>query len=207
MLNRASSSVAAIPQPLSAIDALSVRLGPLILATRRATRTPTTAAIGAAADAVAELISTQPCRIPDSWLSPGPLSYRRFELWRDPELDCQILAMVWPVGARTPIHDHGGAFGIEAVWAGELSVTDFRVLESTRNAVRLGVSDTRRFSSGQLLTMQAPADLHLCRNPSQHGATVSLHVYGRSQQRQTVYQQLEDDWYALQLKDLPTEVV
>lgn len=207
MLNSAYPTVAPSPQPLSAIDALAVRLGPLIVATRRATRTPTSAAIAAAADAVAELIATQPCRIPDEWREPGPLGYRRFELWRDPTLDCQILAMVWPAGARTPIHDHGGAFGIEAIWAGELEVTGFRVIEATRTGVRLGPSATRRFAAGQLLTIEPPAEIHLCRNPSHLGVAVSLHVYGRTLAQQTVYDQSEADWYTLRLQPLPTEQV
>ena len=204
--HRAADRAALGPGPLSLIEQLSVRLGPVIVATRRATRTPTNAAVAAAADAVAELVQSQPCRIPDDWLEVGPLGYRRFELWRDPDLDCQILAMVWPAGSRTPIHDHGGAFGIEAVWAGELAVADYRLMESTRTAVRLEINQTRRFVAGQLLSLMPPADIHLCRNPSHRTTAVSLHVYGKTLTRQTVFDLLDDDWYELRSRELPVEV-
>lgn len=193
-------------RPLSVVEQLAVRMGPLIVATRRATRTPTTATIAATADAVNELIHTQTCQIPAAWLEPGPLGYRRFELWRDSELDCQILAMVWPAGTRTPIHDHGGAFAIEAVWAGELAVADYEVLETTRNAVRMHIARSQVFRAGQLLTLVPPAEIHLCRNPSNHTAAVSLHVYGRTLTRQTVFERLDDDWYQLFSRELPSEI-
>lgn len=189
---------------LGPADRIELALAHVVNSARRASRTPSAASLSSLVEDVQDFIRTRPCELPQEWLRPSE-GYRRMQLWRDPQLGCQILAMVWPPGARTPIHDHGGAWGIEAVWSGELQVTEFAVSQATRSAVRLRLAAQRSYQAGELLSFMPPADIHLCRNPSALASTVSIHVYASTQAKMTTFVAADDDWYTLSQQPLRVE--
>lgn len=122
-------------------------------------------------------------------------SYRRIELHHCPLLGFQILAMAWPPGQGTPVHDHRDQWGIESVWQGELDVVDFAVRESAGEFLRLEPCNVSRVPAGQSLGFTPEHGLHLCRNPSPHTATISLHIYARALDWFNQYVDVGDGWY------------
>lgn len=122
-------------------------------------------------------------------------AYRRIELHHCPLLGYQILAMVWAPGQGTPVHDHREQWGIESVWQGELEVVDFAVKETAGDFLRLEPNNVSRVPTGQSLGFTPEHGLHLCRNPSQRGATISLHIYARPLDWFNQYIDVGDGWY------------
>ena len=114
--------------------------------------------------------------------------YRRISL-REPLYadDYSVLLIAWPPGHVTPIHDHGGLWGMELVLDGVLRVESFAmevtpVLQlSQRHVMPLGVGDHATFSERDYA--------HRCRNLSVQYAALSLHVYGGALKRYRSYAQ------------------
>lgn len=87
-----------------------------------------------------------------------------------------VLVMAWPANYATPIHDHGGLWGLELALHGALEVEswdrgpDGKVL---RQAGRdwLGPGDAAWFDADD-------SHAHRCRNLSRQETALTLHVYG-----------------------------
>lgn len=122
----------------------------------------------------------------------GPLRDRRrgFERWMIAErkrAPVSVLVMTWPPGYATPVHDHGGLWGLEAAIAGALEVESFDKDEndqSLRSTGRtwLGPGDATWFDSTE-------QHAHRCRNLSRHDTALTLHVYGGDLAQYLAYEQ------------------
>lgn len=141
------------------------------------------------------LIEALRAELPMQLLQVNAQGYRRFELHHCPIGGYQILAMVWGPGQGTPIHDHNDLWGVEAVIHGELQVSRYRIREVAGTALRLEPTDLVELRSGDIETFDAEHGVHLCRNPSQRAAAVSLHVYGRPLDRFGIYVDEGDGWH------------
>lgn len=101
--------------------------------------------------------------------------YGRHKLFVCPHGRFTVLAMVWPAGVVTPVHDHLGwcAFG---VYRGVVEETSYRPL-ATGPLIAEPVARTRHLV-GDVghLPVDAP-DIHRMHNPTGAPA-VSIHVYG-----------------------------
>ena len=53
--------------------------------------------------------------------------YARRLVYDDPATGVSVLAMVWAPGHSTPLHDHSGLWGVEAVLAGEIETVPFEL--------------------------------------------------------------------------------
>jgi len=71
--------------------------------------------------------------------------------------------------------------------------------------VKLRPSRDQNYGAGELLSFMPPADVHLCRNPSRHCTTVSIHVYASTQTRMTTFEALDDGWHTLAQRPLHIE--
>lgn len=151
--------------------------------------------IAAATDELLQTIQREDCCLPPSLVPRSNGAYRRIQLWHDEVLGYELLALLWPGGACSPIHDHRGAWGMEAVWVGQLEVTEFAVAETLGSAVRLRVANSRTIGRGQLVQMRPPNDVHLCRNPWAREFAVSINVYSTQLRDLTVYEAAEQGWY------------
>lgn len=116
--------------------------------------------------------------LPDYLLVSDPWKYVRQELYRSEELNYQIVAITWAPGQTSGIHDHGEMWGIEAILAGSLEVTDFAVAERNDALVKLQSTGRKILVAGDVISLLPPHDLHSCRNLF-HQTTVSLHIYGK----------------------------
>lgn len=163
--------------------------------------------IAAAADELLQTISRNPCPLPESLFPKATDPYRRLRLWHDAAQGYEVLALLWPPGACSPVHDHRGAWGIEAVWAGQLEVTEFSAVETVGSAVRLKVDNSRAIGPGQLVQMLPPNDIHLCRNPWARGFAISINIYSTELTGLTVYEAAEQGWYIPHCRPFPEAAV
>jgi predicted metal-dependent enzyme (double-stranded beta helix superfamily) len=125
---------------------------------------------------------------------------RGFERWLLAERArpaVSVLAMVWPANHATPVHDHGGLWGLEVAVSGALEVQAYRrdPLSGEWNAQGrdwLGPGDATWFDGDDDYA-------HRCRNLSRHEAAVSLHVYGGDLAQYLAYEQADQSgrWQAL----------
>jgi len=146
-------------------------------------------AVGAVVDSAA------PCDVPRrvAALLPGILSvpglltpaqlaapcegYGRNPLFLCPRDRFSVLAMVWPAGVETPVHDHRTwcAFG---VYGGELDDTRYDPAEASEDCTRAVPRAVLRHRAGAAAHLPADApNIHRIHNPTGTLA-VSLHVYG-----------------------------
>ncbi|WP_243049943.1 cysteine dioxygenase family protein [Dyella sp. RRB7] len=102
-----------------------------------------------------------------------------FERWLvaqrgKPELS--VLVMAWPANFATPIHDHGGLWGLEMSLHGALEVESWQRDAHGQNLRLcgrdwLGPGDASWFDADDSYA-------HRCRNLSRQETALTLHVYG-----------------------------
>lgn len=123
-----------------------------------------------------ELLST-PGLLCDAQRTAPPDCHGRHPLFLCPEDGFSVLAMVWPAGVVTPIHDHKSwcAFG---VYEGVIEETRYRpaAVESERCEAEPVAKVRYRPGDVGHLPVDAP-DIHRMHNPT-GAAAVSIHVYG-----------------------------
>lgn len=152
-----------------------------------------------------ELIARHRRSLPAEWLRIDPRGYRRRELHYCPIGGYQILAMTWGPGQGTPIHDHREVWGVESVWQGELLVGEFKPADVAGDALKLEPVHASRLRAGDVLGLTPEHGLHLCRNPSPHTTTVSLHVYAKPLDAFGIYVDEGDGWYRRHEYEPPVE--
>jgi predicted metal-dependent enzyme (double-stranded beta helix superfamily) len=136
-----------------------------------------------------------PFQLPKFLLVPDPWNYVRHELYRSPEHDYQIIAITWAPGQGSGIHDHGNMWGVEAVLAGRLEVTDYLISEERGAWARMEEFDHKFLEVGNVIGLLPPHDLHACRNPSSTHTAVSLHIYGKPLEQVRRYVPASEDLY------------
>jgi predicted metal-dependent enzyme (double-stranded beta helix superfamily) len=131
----------------------------------------------------------------------APLRARRrgFERWLVAEHakpGISVLVLSWPANYATPVHDHGGLWGLEMSMSGALEIDAFLREESTgqlrhQNRTWLGPGDATWFDAGD-------AYVHRCRNLSRQESALTLHVYGGDLAQYMAYEQPgpTDHWIA-----------
>jgi predicted metal-dependent enzyme (double-stranded beta helix superfamily) len=131
----------------------------------------------------------------------APLRARRhgFERWllgqrKDPAIS--VLVMAWPPNHLTPVHDHGGLWGMEVTLLGALEVQSYErdPASGDLRALKrdwLGPGDGTWFEGGD-------SHAHRCRNLSQHDTALTFHVYGGDLAQYFAYEKAEpeESWVA-----------
>jgi 3-mercaptopropionate dioxygenase len=112
-----------------------------------------------------------------SWLAPpfrrvqGPGTY--YLLWRDPESDVSLIAMVLGAADETPIHDHL-TWGVVGVYEGTQRDTRYVV-----RGGRLDETSSERRRPGSVTTLVPPDDdIHYIRSESVDRPTISVFFMG-----------------------------
>ena len=97
--------------------------------------------------------------------------------------DFEILVLHWLPGARSSIHDHGGALCWFAVAKGEVGVENFLRYDTgaTPGYARIGFDGRENLHEGAIDYRQDDVHLHRCFAGNEHA--VSLHVYARPIER------------------------
>ena len=125
--------------------------------------------------------------------------YQRHLLASTVDGQCSVLLIAWPPNDRTPLHDHGGLWGIELVIDGALSVQEYRVGDE-RNATRLSLERSLMLGIGDAAFFSGRDYVHSCRNLSPNRAALSLLVYGGALVRYSQFDLEQSGQYRVSLQ-------
>ncbi len=87
------------------------------------------------------------------------------------------MLIAWPPNHQTPLHDHGGLWGIELVLDGVLAVKEYQVGPDL-GPVELRLQRTQILGAGDAAVFSGRDYVHSCRNLSPNRPALSLHLYG-----------------------------
>lgn len=146
------------------------------------------------ADGLRGLLADRTDAVPGWLLAGTPEGYVRRELHRASS-GYQIVAITWPPGQGSPVHDHADTWGIEALLRGRLEVVDYRIVAQHRALAELRPAASHTLEPGTVLGLLPPHDLHACRNASARETAVTLHIYGRALETVKRYTEVGDGLY------------
>ncbi len=112
--------------------------------------------------------------------------------------DISVLVMAWPANFITPVHDHGGLWGLELALHGALEVETWEH-DAQGTSLRmlgrdwLGPGDASWFDADD-------RHAHRCRNLSRQDAALTLHVYGGDLAQYLAYERAGETghWFSRQ---------
>ncbi len=154
-------------------------------------------------ETLVELISRRAFELPGDFSQPAADGYARRLVHKSETLGYTVVAMVWGENQGTALHDHSGAWCVEGVLEGEISVTQYDLLETQGSRWRFRRCDTLSGLVGSAGTLIPPYDYHTIANARQDGgSSVTLHVYGTELQQCGVFLGGDDGWYDHQTRPL-----
>lgn len=121
--------------------------------------------------------------------------YARRQLYASEHFGYVVIAMTWGPGQGTPIHDHNGMWCVEAVWQGDLEITQYELAARDADRYRFRAVGSIQAGTGSAGSLIPPHEHHAILNPSRDEVCVSLHVYSGAMTRCAVFTPLADDWY------------
>ncbi len=121
--------------------------------------------------------------------------YARRLIHHNSTLDYTAIAMVWGPGQGTPVHDHNGLWCVEGVLEGQLSITQYDLVERDGVRYRFDRQETIDAGVGSAGRLIPPYDYHTIANPSAEETAITIHVYGGEMRQCAAFQPLADGWY------------
>lgn len=112
----------------------------------------------------------------------------RVQLHHDEEFGFVVMAMIWPAGVGTPIHDHG-TWGVAGVCQGEVTVTDYQRTDCGEDASKATINEVSSVTArvGEVKEVFPPnSEIHKVENVSDSLA-ISIHTYGELINEYNVY--------------------
>jgi len=102
--------------------------------------------------------------------------YEKYEIFLCPNDDFSVLAIVWPAGIYSPIHDHQTwcAFG---VLEGVMQENHYQAVDNEEDCHKADLIDSIRHPQGSVTFMCSEKNIHCMHNPGSSPA-ISIHVYG-----------------------------
>lgn len=131
--------------------------------------------------------------------------YARRELYRSERLGYSVVAMTWGPGQGTPVHDHCGLWCVEGVWAGELEITQFELLERDGERFRFRAAGGMQAGPGSAGSLIPPHEYHTIRNTSPDTVAVSLHIYKAEMAACSMFVSEDGEWHRRVAKALCTD--
>jgi len=108
---------------------------------------------------------------------PDANTYRRHTIYRDPDGQFTIMALVWLPGQETPAHGHM-SWGAVGMYSGELNIKNFEIFGTRAGSMHLQQVDEFDASAGATAFVNGGInDIHRIRNNSDLPA-ISIHIYG-----------------------------
>jgi len=153
-----------------------------------------TARLGAA---LARLIATGHVRLPAAVFQADSQRYSRRQLYQSAEHGYSVIAMTWGPGQGTLIHDHDGQWCVEGVWAGQVEITPYELLEAAPAGDRVRFRALAPISAGTGSTgcLIPPFDFHTLHNPDARAVAVTVHVYAQAMARCAVFEPGAGGWF------------
>lgn len=154
-------------------------------------------------NALSELIRKGSIALPRELKTPCDGHYARRLLYKSPEHEYTVIAMIWGPEQGTPLHDHDGIWCVEGVLEGEIDVTQYGLLEEEADRYHFEPLGTVRAGMGTSGSLIPPFEYHTIANARQDDISVTVHVYGRELDHCTIFQgNGGDGWYGRQTKHL-----
>lgn len=135
---------------------------------------PSGIASARAADAMAALLLDD-AWLPAAWAAPSPERYQQHLLYCDPDSRFSVVSFVWGPGQHTPIHDHGGLWGVVGVLRGSERSTRYARLAD--GSLAQGAVSTLDAGMVDILD-PAIGDIHAVENALSDTVSISIHAYG-----------------------------
>jgi len=104
-------------------------------------------------------------------------SYARRLLHRNDDLGYTAVVMTWGPGQGTPLHDHAGIWCVEGVVSGQMDVTQYDLVEESRDGYRFEAKGCVHASVGSAGCLIPPFEYHILAN-ALDTPSITLHVYG-----------------------------
>lgn len=134
-------------------------------------------------------------RLPECVHRPIDDHYARRELYRSPTHGYSVVAMTWGPGQGTPIHDHAGCWCVEGVWAGELEIAQYELLERDGDRFRFRSAGGMQAGPGSAGSLIPPHEYHTIRNADPRAIAISLHVYEAPLLACSRFEPQSGEWY------------
>ncbi len=151
------------------------------------------------------VIADPEVRLPACVHAPIADHYARRELYRSSEFGYSIVAMTWGPGQGTPIHDHAGLWCVEGVFAGQLEITQYELLESDGDRYRFRAAGGMQAGPGSAGSLIPPHEYHTIGNRSADAIAVSLHIYKAPIECCSKFQPVDGEWHERQAAALATD--
>jgi 3-mercaptopropionate dioxygenase len=115
--------------------------------------------------------------LPESLCAAQPDRYARRLIWEDPVTGVCAIAMVWGPGQGTPLHDHAGLWGVEAVLEGEIETTPYHLYAWQNKQYYFQAAPAERLAASETDFLGPPFEHHVTRNVSREVA-ITINIYG-----------------------------
>ena len=150
---------------------------------------------GAVRTALCELIADESVHLPECVYEPAADHYARRLLYHSPDLGYSVVAMTWGPQQGTHVHDHCGMWCVEGVWRGEVTVTQYHLLQHQGERYRFEPVGSMQVGVGSAGSLIPPHEYHVIANPKSSDIAVTVHVYSGEMSRCNVFEPLGEDWY------------
>ncbi len=149
-----------------------------------------------------QLIQAGTLQLPSELKKACEDHYARRLLYRSPDHDYTVIAMIWGPSQGTPLHDHAGVWCVEGVLEGEIDVTQYDLLEQQDDRCHFQRQDTVRAGIGEAGSLIPPFEYHTIANARDDASSITVHVYGCELTQCTIFSGGTDGWYQRQTKPL-----
>ncbi|MGK7295593.1 MAG: hypothetical protein ACNS61_07200 [Candidatus Wenzhouxiangella sp. M2_3B_020] len=165
---------------------------------------------GDCAETITECVRNELCGLMDEHLLDLPDDvydcpadhYGRRLIHKDPRRGYTIMAMTWGPEQGTPVHDHCGMWCVEAVWNGQIEVTQYELTATEGERYRLEPRTTMRAGIGSAGSLIPPHEYHTIRNPSASETAVTIHIYSGEMNRCSVFRPVGECWHIRETRSL-----
>ncbi len=156
-------------------------------------------------DLLCQLMSERALNLPECVYQCPPDHYARRVIHKDAKRGYTIMAMTWGPGQSTPIHDHSGMWCVEAIWEGQIEVTQYELTDTKTNRFRLEPRTTMRAGIGSAGSLIPPHEYHTISNPSNQQTAVTIHIYSGEMSECNVFQPVGEHWYVREARALAVD--
>lgn len=140
-------------------------------------------------------------QLPDRFRAVQPDRYARRLIYEDSATGISAIAMVWAPGQSTPLHDHSGLWGVEAVLAGEIETVPYHLIGHENGRYHFHPRPAERVTVGASSYVMPPFEHHITRNASRQVA-ITLNIYGGAMPACNIFLPTESGVYTLQRRTL-----
>ncbi len=152
-------------------------------------------------EGLCRLIREKRMRLPEDLTRPQDGSYARRLLYRDPDSGYEVIAMIWGPGQGTPLHDHCGIWCVDGVLEGQVAVTQYDLVGQDGDRFEFRPQRTVHAGVATAGSLIPPFEYHTIQNELPR-PSITIHVYGGSMERCTIFEPEADGRYRRREKSL-----